>query len=434
MQYAAELRRLSRELRGVSADLRGLNLWGNRIANLPIKGDVRWLAMAGLSVGRGNLSTQISGYTRATQRYAELAQGLASRLTQAAGIFDNAERGIMRSGMNVGREPGEGSPGIGFGYYHIDWLSDKFPMLIGWKGGANEAARDLIEQTGATSKRTPWNWHWESLLPKILGGGAIGSGFGGLVSGAWPLILGKGAGDTGGTLAKLGSVAANWIKARAAYADSLKTGAKVLDANKALDKTLLGLDRYLKNGAKGWGNFGQNFSEGFNKTAGSAGNWVANGIKSIISNHKEFDSGAITADRAVVETVWETAVGVGLTALGTAAAGAALAAAGVVSAPAVAVAAAGGLLVWGADTIWKNTVGEGKGIVETGGKLVGETYDITKKAVGTAAKWAGDRIQDGAKALSKAADSAKKWASDTAGAVMSGAKNVFAGWNRLVFG
>lgn len=123
---------------------------------------------------------------------------------------------------------------------------------------------------------------------------------------------------------------------------------------------------YLENDLKAYTRFStlKNGAKAMAKWAGVAVTSISNGFE----NYEEYQNGDISSERAVVETVIETGVDVGLGALATAGTAAGLAALGVAGAPAIAVAAVGTTVVLGAnwlcEEITGNFFGEEKDIGE----------------------------------------------------------------------
>lgn len=159
---------------------------------------------------------------------------------------------------------------------------------------------------------------------------------------------------------------------------------------KSYAKRLLGLTRETGSKAAAWGNrVAANFENGLKgtfvkfdpKAAGSGykPNWF--GIVGTVvdfgfnayENQQQVAAGEISQDRAVVETVAETAANLALAT----AAGAIAAATLPVSAPAVAVAAAGAGIVWAADGVTKWITGGDKGLGELASEGVGVIWDNT---------------------------------------------------------
>lgn len=104
----------------------------------------------------------------------------------------------------------------------------------------------------------------------------------------------------------------------------------------------------------------KNFST-LSKGSKAVAKWAGVGVTSIsnsIENYNEYQSGSITAERAVAETVLETGVDVGVGAIATAGAAAGLAALGFAGAPVVAVAALGTGIVIGANWVVEQIVGK----------------------------------------------------------------------------
>ena len=162
---------------------------------------------------------------------------------------------------------------------------------------------------------------------------------------------------------------------------------------KSYAKRLLGLTCETSSRAAAWGNrIVRNFKSGFTETfvkfdpkaagSGYKPNWF--GIVGTVidlsfnayGNYKQVKNGEISADRAVVETVAETAANLLLVT----AAGAIAAATLPATAPAVAVTIAGAGIMWAADGITKLITGGDKGIGELASEGVGWLYDKGKEA------------------------------------------------------
>ena len=130
----------------------------------------------------------------------------------------------------------------------------------------------------------------------------------------------------------------------------------------------------------GSGSFGENFGKSF-------GNWINiifAGFTTGVDNAKEYSDGDISADRAVVEWGTEWLAELGKTA-GISAGGVALATAVLGTNPAGWAVLAGTAVVAGGycvvDWIWKNTLGDGRSIVQSAGHAVGELYDNVKEGI-----------------------------------------------------
>lgn len=302
------------------------------------------LSLAGMRAGGGNIQSCLQQYARALNRYEDLASKLASKTSSALRHIENQEKSlcdvITQIGsdspfsQNGGGNAGEGSGGGG--------APDKGLILPGW----DKILLDSIGKAGSIG----------AFIKTIFG--MVNSG------GSWDSIA--------KFLVRGGDMAAKWAKNFSKYG---KMG-------KDFWKSMTGLTPYLSDPSKlsGIKGFGENLSSGLKKGFSSVATWLTAGITSAKNNYEEF-GGQIT-DRAVVEWATETAAEVGLKVGTTALVGAAVTAAGVASAPALAIGIAGTLVYTGIDCLWKNTIGNGDGIVESIGHGVGEMYDGAKAWIG----------------------------------------------------
>lgn len=151
-----------------------------------------------------------------------------------------------------------------------------------------------------------------------------------------------------------------------------------------------------KNAATKWGSrFVDNFKTGLKnkyhspktgvKWAGVVTTVIDLGF-SAYDNYQQVKAGEITGDRAVVETVTETAANVLITTAATALVAALLPA----TAPAALIAVAGAGVVWAADGITKMITGGDKGLATVISEGVGAAYDAGKKIATKAAKATAD--------------------------------------------
>lgn len=204
-----------------------------------------------------------------------------------------------------------------------------------------------------------------------------------------------------------GATGENWVKAGKSVAESLVSWAQFTKDHKWSNynktnnfgnnygtnnfaKRMLGLTREKGSKAASWSsrvasNFGKGLRETFvkfdPKAAGSGykPNW-AGIIGTVVDfgfnayeNQQQVTAGEISQDRAVVETVTETAANLVLVT----AAGAIAAATLPVSAPAAAVAVTGAAIMWAADGITKLVTGGDKGLAELASEGAGMIWDST---------------------------------------------------------
>ncbi|MBE5785918.1 MAG: hypothetical protein E7324_00085 [Clostridiales bacterium] len=146
------------------------------------------------------------------------------------------------------------------------------------------------------------------------------------------------------------------------------------------------------------------------KGFGSLANWLTSGITSAFNNWEEHGE---LSDRFFVEFFSETAADVALGTAATIAGGAILTAVGVAGAPALAAGAIGAVIYFGADCLWKYTIGNGDSIAESIGNTVGKGYEMAKEGV----VWAGEKIAQGAEIIMEGA-------SNVAEAALDGAQKV----------
>ena len=336
----------------VSSVLAQLNA-GNG-ANLTHNGSYR-LTGAQLSVGGATVRDALSSHTRALSAEADYVSALRNKVIRVEQYFRDTENGVCRLLEDCQRRV-ETPPDI--------------------QAAASAPSAPADAESGSFWGSIPW----DKLAKKVIGSlGMVGSMFSSvdkMFGGTWVDFL------TGGI--KTVSNTVKWIDIFGDYKKLTNFGHGY--AEKLYAKKLFGLDKYLKTPSKSantWTAFKRNFSTSFKKGVSNPVSWVTNGIASGYKNFLEYQTGAITGDRAVVEWATETAtdvvIGAGVTAL----TGAALAAVGVTSAPVLVVGAISGVALMGVDALWSNTIGywvtgSEAGIAETVGHVVGDVYDGLK--------------------------------------------------------
>ena len=316
--------------------------------------------MAGMSVSSDDVTQCLRQYARVLSKYQEISSQLGKNVRSASQLFVDTEREL--AGL---------SSDLGTGSAHVTGAGGASAGAI-WNG-LGVIGATLV----ATEEKKPYDW--KGLLLKIIGkAGTAGSIFSALLglNPASPSTLLN-------YIVKGGDVAVKWAKG--IFNDSQSVG--------DFAKELFGLNKYLKtpSTATGWAAFTENFGNAFKTGLSKPVSWITAGISSFVSNYNEF--GGKLTDRAVVEWAVETGTTVVVGAASTAAVGAALAAAGV-AAPALAVGAAGVVVYAAADAVWANTLGNGKGIVESVGHVAGEAYEGAKAVVSGAADWLGEKVSN----------------------------------------
>lgn len=218
----------------------------------------------------------------------------------------------------------------------------------------------------------------------------------------------------------------DWVKGANDVAKSIWGAYTNVQKGNGIFKSLTGLTNYLSSPLTSttWqGKFTEAFGSKFSSTVGKTSTWVFAGIKSTVDNVKEYMSGSISGDRAVVETLVETGSSVLVSAGATALVTAGLAAAGVASAPALVVAAGAAVITVGADWVTKKITGAlcgtEYGVVDGIGHLAGEVWDYGKEKVG--------QVVEAAKDIGEKAYNVGK-------AVVTGIKDTFAGWGKGLLG
>lgn len=237
--------------------------------------------------------------------------------------------------------------------------------------------------------------------------------------------------NSAGNVGKTGQIFVDWFQNKNPWKTGALTLATMAEWFEPVVKSMSkkgGLKRYLKKGllkdafglttfAKEMGfrpsvikDAGKRFfrnltkSGAFIKEMKNPANWIFEAIDKGFENLNEYQKGYKKAGTAVAEWATETAVSVAAGAGSVALIGAAIP-----GAPVIAVAALGGLAIWGVDTLWANTIGKGKD--EDGGNE-GLIESIGEGIVG-----AGEFV------VTKAADGFKK-----AGGIIADGWNILTGW------
>lgn len=363
---SGDLQRWARDLSDVSSALASAKSALNRVdtsdfwwSKVKVKSSLN-LRDAGTSYALGNGRDAIKDIKSALGDYETRVSRLSGSVTDAVESFDTAEQQV--------------------GGIMVD---------------AGQQSRNLA-QDGDWSA-----FPWAKMISKTLSGFGIG---GGILSSWMDVALSKDGYDlaksAGKAIVKTGDKIVKWIDLDKRYTKLSNLGKDYAD--KLRTKEFWGLNKYIKSpsgSANKWTAFKSNFSTSFGKEMTKKVSWITHGIDSGVNNYREWQSGAISGDRAVVEWATETVGGVALSAGATALTAAAFTAAGV-AAPAVAVVAVGGALVIGVDWICKNTIGKSdvegvadRGVVELVGHAAGSLYDGGKQALQNLGSWFGEKTK-----------------------------------------
>lgn len=368
-RWATELGSVATALDQVGGMLGGVSTGDEWWTKVHINRQYR-LADTGGTINIGDARDGVSALRAVLGNYQDRVSSLSGAVRSAAAMFDDTERRIGELPQGTGTEANvHGTVKWG------DVFGEQKPLVSNITGPNYIDPKSLADYI---QNLPPWAIKLLSTLG--IGGNALASA----------LSLGQDLSweGLGKFLAKSGKNIVKWIDLDKRYSKLANFGKDY--ANELRWKEFLGLNKYLKHPSKAaskWTQFQTNFSNSFSKGIKSKSTWVVSTITSAIDNFSAAAKGHISGDRAVVETVVETAGSVLLTTAVTAATGAALAAAGVASAPVVAVAAISTGVVMVADWGWKKTVGQyfkdgdgnASGIVESVGMAAGELYDGAKE-------------------------------------------------------
>jgi len=345
-------------------------------AGLKISSSI-YLKMENLRLGDGTIVSCLNQYARALNQYQITADRLGANVRLVSDMFVSTEKRLASLAIETG---------------NANFLDTSV--------GAEPFFGDSLSNLDGPAENEE-GYDWMALILKIIGkAGPTGSIISALVdlsSGTPDKLLNY--------IVKAGDTSVKWAKG-------------LFDSNlsaKDYAKDILGLSEFLKepSTASGWSAFKQNFGNSFKSGMTKPVSWITAGITSAYKNYVEF--GGKFTDRVVVEWATETASTVAIGSASVALVGAGFAAAGI-AAPALVVGACGVIVYAGVDALWSHTLGNGTGIVESIGHVVGEVYDGAKDFVGDvydgAKDFVGD-VYDGAKDfVGDVYDGAKDFISD----------------------
>lgn len=269
-------------------------------------------------------------------------------------------------------------------------------------GGASGSISPVGPAVPVKAGSSQIDWRWKDLMVKLVESAGMG---GGVISGMIEL----------GSFAGLAKFVVKGADAVAEWGSIVKGYSKLKNfgtgyALKTYAKKIFGLNSYARSmgftpskSASALWRFSSDFSKGFKKGMSSAVAWATEAIDRGVDNYQEYTGGYKDAPTAIAEWVCETGLGVTATSAAVAAAGA------LIGGPAIVAAAAGGLVVWGVDTLWANTIGRGQD--EDGGN------EGLIEAAG-----------EGMVELGKQAISGIGWLAEKAGAFCTDMKNIRAAW------
>lgn len=351
--WAAKLSDVSEALSRAESLLRTVDTSEEWWSKVRLNGSLR-LRDSGESLPLGTATQAVSLLSGALDRYQQRLERLSEAVKEAASRFEDAEASVcsMIDGAGTGRAEGAGEGGMISGGY-VGGVAGEAPEGTDWWDFLCKLATTGVAAFGAEGKILSKSIQYGA---KMISGDATG-------------------GDLLKYLAECAKPVADWVKLDEKYAAWVSHSQAAAD--KLYTHELLGLRKYAKgiDVKAGWASFGSNLKKSFADKVGKASTWVVSGIVSGVNNDQEYSSGAISADRAVVEGVFETVGSVVTSALTTAAVGAAITAAtGAAPAAAVVLVVSGAITV-GADFIWKSATGSETGIIESAGSWIGERYE-----------------------------------------------------------
>ena len=342
---ASDLQAVSNAIRAAQNTMAGINLTEAEGAYLKV-GMSMGLTLTGTRHSANSVMQDVRALSNAASVLSSRVSRLGSGAKNAAHAFEDAENTAIRKlGMTTGT------------------ASDIYT-------GASPGAGSTASASGKTAQeqnKDGWTADWGKLLVD-------------LISSAGP--AGTFLAQTGNLIYKFATKTASWKDISKYLVKNGKAIVKWTQGEHTL-KSLFGLEKYLEKIPLGTKPqiFKQVFKDKFNSSMTNKVNWVAAVLTSGIDNIDEGLKKHYTPDRIGVEWAAETVTSVAVSAGTSAAITAGLAALGVVNAPALAVAAGGALVLWGADTVVKNTIGGGEyGLVDGIGHLAGEGWEGAKES------------------------------------------------------
>lgn len=321
-RISGRLNAAGRELDQAMSQLARLRVTKDVGAYVRISGCETSLRTIGMTVNAETVSAAVSSYRSAVGSVSWYTSRLGKAVQNVFDLFESTENGL--SGKKL--DTGEKAP-TGDGAESKASDSPAWDFLLDWLKKATGKAGILGTILSAALSISPDESGFESLAKYL----------------------------------------AKTVPASVKWAAGLKEG-EILPS-------LVGLQKYLKEpaaqGAK-WARMATDFKNGLAKGLTSYPAWIAAGVSSAFKNAAEYKAGDISFDRAVFETLVETA---GTVALG--AATAAGVAAAIPSAPVLAVGVVSTFVICAGDAVVSHYTG--KGIVETAGSFCGNIYDGVKQ-------------------------------------------------------
>jgi len=343
-RISSRLNAAGRELDQAMSQLARLHVTRDAGADVRISGCRAKLRVTGMTVSPGTIGDAVSSYKSAVGNVSWYTNNLSAAVQSVFEMFERTENSLSGKELDTG---------------------ESVPTS---KGAENEA-----------SGSSAWDVFLKYLQKALGKAGILGT----IGSAIW-------AGSSGLSNKAPFEVLANYLaKTVPAYAKWAKSDDYM--------PQLLGLQKFLKTPATEgpkWARMASDFGSGLKKGLTSGPAWIAAGVSSAFNNYHEYANGDISGDRAVFETITETAGTVGTSAL--IAAGVA---AVIPAAPAVAVGViAAGIFFVGDMAVEHFT---GKGIVENIGTWTGDLYDGLKEKC----KSTGASIVNGWNAFSRSVSS-----------------------------
>lgn len=350
---ASKIKKLSSELQQSKNTVSGIASAINRRSGADLHlGFSSYFSMASMRAGNDDVKSCLQQYAKILSRYSSLATELSSNVRKASALISDTESELQNRILQAGQSG---------------------PFAEG--GNSKDSGKG---SGGGNKPDSNGKFDFQKLIIDIISKAGSGGYF---TSGILDMIRNDFNLESIMKFAvKGGKSISKWINA-------------IKSPTQPFYKEFFGLNKYLSNPSTATNPFiafKENFGSGFKKGISNKASWLTAAIGSAFDNYEEF-GGQIT-DRAVVEWATETATTVALKAGATALAGAGLAAVGITGAPVLVVGAVGVVIYSGADALWKNTIGDGKSIVESVGSAVGDVYDSAKEGIGKAKKWIGNKI------------------------------------------
>lgn len=331
----------------------------------------------GSHVSGGSVRSVLSGMDRTLRACSDESTRMAKAIADVQSLFEENESRLISSIENIS---------IG--------SQSQFAGAAGGSGTPIKTGAAVA----AKGSSTEIDWRLDELLKNIFTSmGTVGDFFYSLATINTPAGLAKFLVKGSECIGEWKSVVKGFSKLK-----NFGTGYAV----KTYAKKLLGLNSYAASMgfsiSKANTTLGRYFSNltrsgAFKKGMTSAASWILEGIDKGIENYQEYNAGYKDGGTAVAEWACETTLAV--------AAGAgtvALIGAAIPAAPALLVAAAGGIVVWGVDTLWANTLGRGKdedggneGLIETLGEGIVEGGKYVAQKASEFGQKVGDALSDG---------------------------------------